>query len=459
MIHIIGLGPGSIDSITIGTMEVLKKCQKVFLRTFMHPCVDYIKAQGINFETFDFLYESLDSFEEVYEKIANLIINERSNYADICYAVPGNPKVAEKSVELLINICINENIDFKIHPAVSFLELVFHRLNIDPINGIQVLDGANIFESIVDRRKGAIICQVYDEFIASNVKIYLSKYFHDEKQIYFLKSLGIDEDETVKKISLMDLDKIKNIDHLTSIFVPPSDNELDYKYDLFDLINIISYLRGENGCSWDKKQTNRSIMEYMIEEVYELDDAIKNDDIDNIIEELGDVLLNILFQCQIGNEEFLFDFIDVTDGICKKLIFRHPHIFGEKLALNEEEVLRNWKNIKRKEKQINSYMDEIKNIKISLPMLRAAKVLDIVSEEDPDLSNVLDAKNRLNFEIIDFLKGIDEYKIENKSTILEKLGDVLFSVINLSRILNLSTDKALNLSIDKFIKTLESKIL
>ncbi len=455
MIHIIGLGPGSVESITIGTMDILKKCNKVFFRTSMHPSVDFIKSQGIYFETFDFLYESSDSFEEVYNKIANFIIKESSLCADICYGVPGNPKVAEKSVEILISICMNENIKFKIHPAVSFLDLVFHRLNIDPIDGIQVLDGANINETIFDRRKAAIICQVYDEFIASAVKIYLNKYFNDEKQIYFLKSLGIDGDEIIKKINLMDLDKIKVVDHLTSIYIPASSNEIDFKYDIFDLIKIISYLRGENGCSWDKKQTNESLIKYMVEEVYELKDAIDNDDIDNIVEELGDVLLNVLFQCQIGDEESIFDFMDVTDSICRKLIYRHPHIFKDKQTLNEEEVLKNWHEMKKNEKHIGSYADEIKNVKISLPRLRATKVLNIVSEKDPYISDVSKIKICLIYEIIEFLRGIDEYNDENRSTILEKLGDVLFSVINLSRILNLDIDKALNVSIDKFINSLE----
>ncbi|MCL2321764.1 MAG: SAM-dependent methyltransferase [Oscillospiraceae bacterium] len=326
MIQIIGLGPGSSDSITIGTLEILKKSNRIFLRTSMHPCVDFIRSQGVEFQTLDFLYESSKSFEEVYEKIANLIADESFLYSEVCYAVPGNPKVAEKSVEILINICKLKNIDFKVYPAVSFLDNVFYRLNLDPIDGIQILDGANIFESIIDRRKGIIICQVYDEFIASDVKIFLNKYFNDEKQIYFLKSLGIDEDEVIEKIELMNLDKMKDIDHLTSVYVPPSKDEIDFKYDIFDLMKIISFLGGENECDFNKKQTGKDLMKYLIEEVYDLDSAIKNDNIANIIEEMGNVLVNIIFLCQLESFYDMFDFIDVTDSICKKLIYRYPHI-------------------------------------------------------------------------------------------------------------------------------------
>lgn len=455
LIHIIGLGPGSIESITMGTMNILKKCKKNFFRTSMHPSIEYIKSQGIYFESFDNIYDKSNSFEEVYQSIADTIINEHAIHKEVCYAVPGNPKVAEKSVDIIIDICLYKNIEYKIYSAVSFLDVVFEKLNLDPVNGIQIINGAQIDKSIIDTRNGIIICQIYDEFIASDVKIFLNKIFNDDKEIYYLKSLGIDKEELIKKIPLMDIDKIKNIDHLTSIYVPTENEHKKHKYDIYDLNNIMAVLRGENGCPWDKKQTSKSIIKYMIEEVYELSDAIKNDDVDNIIEELGDVLLNIIFQCQLGNEEGIFDFLDVTDGICKKLIYRHPHVFGEKSAKNEQEVLLLWNDIKREEKKLKTYLDEIRNIPNSIPVTsRVVKALRILKNAGVDLPNIDEVKSGLNFEIVELYKKINEYNIENRSTILEKLGDVLLSVINLSESLNLDIEEALEISLGKFKKNL-----
>lgn len=144
MINIIGLGPGSKESITLGTIDSLKTVDKVFLRTEKHPTVEYINKLGITYETFDGEYEVGESFDDVYNSIAKSLIEASKNYSDIIYAVPGHPLVAEKSVDILIKLCRQNDIKFKILPAVSFVDALMESLLLDPVEGLKIIDAFDI---------------------------------------------------------------------------------------------------------------------------------------------------------------------------------------------------------------------------------------------------------------------------------------------------------------------------
>jgi tetrapyrrole methylase family protein/MazG family protein len=447
MITIVGLGPGSPEALTLGTLDVLENGSKIFLRTEKHPTVEYLSKRNFLFETYDSKYEEGSSFDEVYENIAKDLIEEHDKFGDLVYAVPGHPLVAEKSVFNIMNICEERNIEYKIIPAVSFVDVMMESLKIDPIEGLKILDAFELDSQILDKRIGTIITQVYNPFIASEVKLKLSEYYNDDTQIFFVRAAGIKGMESIRKIPLYELDRQDDIDYLTSIYIP---KDLDNKKDFYDLVSIIETLRGEDGCPWDREQTHDSLKSALIEESYEVIDAIESEDEDAIIEELGDVLLQVVFHASIGKEEEFFSINDVIEGICNKMIYRHPHVFGEESINTSSKVLESWDELKKKEKGIDSVTEEMRSIARSLPaLIRANKVQKKAKKVGFDWDEVEEAMNK----VIEELNEIKEvYNGQNKEIITEEVGDLIFACVNICRFLDIDGELALNKTTEKFIK-------
>lgn len=446
MIKIVGLGPGSADALTLGTINILSGGKNIYLRTEKHPTVNYIKAMNICFKTYDFAYEAYDSFDKVYEFISKDLLQKHEDCKDLIYAVPGHPFVAEKSVSLLIELCKANNVTYEVMPAVSFIDAMMETLGIDPVEGLRIIDAFAIKNEVMDRRVGTIITQVYNNLIASEVKLHLSNYYNDDVDIYFVRAAGVKNEESVRKIKLYELDRQLDIDYLTSIFIP-MDNSVK---DFHDLINIMDILRSENGCPWDREQTHESLKKYLVEESYEVLEAIDENDYDKITEELGDVLLQVVFHASIGKEDGYFNINDVIKAICNKMIERHPHVFGEASVENSDEVLINWDMIKRKEKGIDSYSSEMKHIAKSLPsLIRAEKIQSKAKKVGFDWDKAEDALNKV---LEEFYEVKDVYKGENRAKILDEIGDLLFACVNLCRFLNIDPELALNNTSDKFIR-------
>jgi tetrapyrrole methylase family protein/MazG family protein len=450
MIKIVGLGPGAKDAMTLGALEVLKGSSKVFLRTYKHPNVEYLRQLGIDFKTYDDKYDTLDSFDEVYDSIAKELMKEYDTHKDLVYAVPGHPLVAERSVGNLIKLCEDNGIEYEIYPAVSFIDVIMERLKLDPVEGLKVLDAFDVKNQVLDKRIGTIITQVYNKFIASEVKLALTEYYRDDTEIYFIRAAGVKGEESIRKIPLYDLDRQEDIDHLTSVFVP---KDLNNTLDFNDFINIMDTLRGEDGCPWDKEQTHESLKRYLIEECYEVLEAIDEKDEDMLVEELGDVLLQIVFHAQLGKEEGYFDIKDVIKGVSKKMIERHPHIFGKVKAETTEQVLANWDEIKKKEKGFETYTEELRHIPKNLPaLMRAEKIQAKAKKVGFDWDKVEDALDKV-FE--EFQEVKDVYNTQNKARILEEVGDLIFAAVNVSRFLDIDPENALNYTIEKFINRFE----
>ena len=448
MIKIVGLGPGAKEALTIGTIYEFENNKNIFLRTEKHPTVDYLKEKKIIFDTYDNVYESIGSFDEVYLNIANDLIRKHEKLGDLVYAVPGHPLVAEKSVFNLIELCKENNIEYKIIPAVSFIDAMIESLRIDPIGGLKVIDSFDIGNQILDKRIGTIVTQVYNQLIASEVKIKLLEQYNDETQIYYVRAAGIKDQESIRRIPLFELDMQEDIDYLTSIYIP---KDLKNKKDFNDLLEIIEILRSEDGCAWDREQTHKSLEKALIEESYEVIDAIDQDDDNSLIEELGDVLLQVVFHASIGKEDGYFDISDVIEGICNKMVSRHPHVFKGCNELNSsDEVLVKWDELKKKEKGYSSLTEEMKGITKGLPaLLRAHKVQEKAKKVGFDFDDVSFAINKVKEELKEV---IDVYNTENVEKIKEEIGDLLFSCVNVARFLKVDEEIALNWTIDKFIK-------
>ena len=447
MIKILGLGPGSSEDLTIGSINIMKNANNLYLRTEKHPNVEYLRNIGIKFKTFDFLYEESKDFDEVYNKIAQKIVGE----LDVVYVVPGHPLVAEKSVSLILEFAKDLGIEVQILPAVSFVDAIFNALKVDPINGLKIIDGLELGNQKPDIEVGNVITQVYSKLIVSEAKIKLMNYYEDEQSVYLIRAAGVKELERIEMMPLYMIDRVDWVDYLTSIYIPPVTKKI--KYDFYDLLKIMKELRGEAGCPWDKEQTHETLKRYLIEEAYEVIDSIEKDDMEGLCEELGDVLLQVVFHSQIGDEFGEFDIGDVTHGIVSKMINRHPHVFGEANVKTSAEVLENWEEIKRKEKNIESHTENMKAIPRALPaLIRSYKVQERAAKIGFDLEKIEDAILKIHEELNEFLVA---YKDKENDKIREELGDLLFSVVNVSRFLGVDPEFALTNTIDKFITRFE----
>ena len=447
MLKIMGLGPGAYEALTIGALKELKNNKNIYFRTEKHPTVDFLKDEGIKFKSYDHAYEKYDSFDDVYKYIAEDLITKIKDDEDLIYAVPGHPLVAEKSVINLIELCKENNIQYEVLPAVSFVDAMMEALQVDPIEGVKIIDAFDMKNQILDKRVGTIITQVYNNFIASEVKLRLLEGYEDDTEIIFVRAAGVEGLESIRKIPLYELDWQEDIDYLTSIYIP---KDLGNKKDFQDLLDIIETLRNPGGCPWDREQTHESLKSALLEECYEVIDAIENKDEDALIEELGDVLLQVVFHASIGKEDGYFDIMDVIGGISNKMINRHPHVFGNEKANTSEQVLVNWDEIKKEEKGIKTLTEEMQNIAKSLPATtRAYKVQKKAKKVGFDWNDVNCAMDKVKEELNEIK---DVYNCEDKSIIEGEVGDLLFACINVARFLEVDGELALDKTIKKFIK-------
>ncbi len=217
MIEVIGMGPATLSLITKESLEKILDKKKIILRTKIHPTVKEIESLGVEIESYDSYYDEAQNFESLYQKIANDLI-QRGKAENILYGVPGSPFVAEKTVVLLREAAKSENIELKIYPALSFLDLLYKQANIDPIEGLAIVDAKDEVKFSAIEDFSLIITQVYDKKIASDVKLALMEYLDDEYEIFYAHRLGLSEEKIIAA-KLFELDRIKNFDYLTSLYI------------------------------------------------------------------------------------------------------------------------------------------------------------------------------------------------------------------------------------------------
>lgn len=225
------------------------------------------------------------------------------------------------------------------------------------------------------------------------------------------------------------------------------------KYTFEDLREIVERLRGENGCPWDQVQTHQSMRGDFLEEAYEVIDAIDKNDIPNLQEELGDVLLHIVFHSSIEAGQGAFTLDDVIDGIARKMVYRHPHVFGDLHVENADEVLANWEKLKKKEKQTRTQTDVLKNVPDALPALtRAEKIQKKAANVGFDFNDTQQAMQKVQEEMNELTEAIQQGE---ETHIEEEFGDILFALVNVARFLKINPEFSLTKASKKFINRFE----
>lgn len=446
-ITIVGLGAGDIEQLPLGVYRLLKNSSHLYLRTKEHPVVKDLMAEGVEFQSFDAVYEKHDQFDHVYEEIVCELVS-KSEKDPIVYAVPGHPLVAEKAVQMLLDLQESGKIQVSIGGGQSFIDALFASVGADPIDGFQLLDGTNLKLHDIHMNQQLIIGQVYDAFIASEVKITLMEIYPYDYEVMLVTAAGSKE-EKVDRIPLVELDRVAHLSNLTSLYVPAV-KEIASTYKQFaTLREIISTLRGPDGCPWDKEQTHHSLKKYLLEETYELLEAIEEDDIDHMIEELGDVLLQVMLHAQIGEDEGMFTMEEVIESLASKMVRRHPHVFGSVQVENTEQVKANWDEIKKQEKP-DEHEPMLKNVAKGMPaLMKAYEYQKKAAKVGFDWPDPKGAWEKVWEELKEF-----ENEVENNSEnhIKKEFGDILFALINVARFHKIFPEEALSMTNTKFYR-------
>jgi MazG family protein len=446
-IIIIGLGPGDFRLITEETFTLLEGRPPLYLRTARHPAVAGLVERGVSFTSYDSMYEQYSTFEAVYAAIAADIVARAGDSGRVVYAVPGSPAVAEKTVFLIREAAAAAGIKTVVKPAMSFLDVLYTRLEIDPVAGLTVTDAADIAALPSGLGTGLVVTQIYNGRVASDAKLSLMDMYPDDFPVTVARNLGL-ADEEVRTIPLFELDRQPVIDHLTSVYVPAPPRRTA-SFSLEPLVDVMARLRSPGGCVWDLEQSHPSLRRYIVEEVYEVLEAIDLADKDKLCEELGDLLLQIVFHARIAEESGDFTMQDVVTAVTEKMVRRHPHVFGDITVRDAAEVVVNWEQIKRREKggERTGVLDGVPK---DLPsLLRAFKLQGKAAKVGFDWNSVAPVWDKIYEELTEFKEAARQ---GTKAEMEEELGDVLFSVVNLARFFDIEAETALNATNNKFVR-------
>lgn len=343
-IKVVGLGSSDMDQLTLGVYKTIKEADQLYVRTQDHPVVKQLQEDQVVMTFFDDFYEQYAEFDQVYPAIADQLLT-LSESKEIVYAVPGHPMVAEKTVQLLLA----SYADVEIVGGKSFIDDMFQAVKADPVSGFQLLDAFDLSADVIQTGQSIMVMQVFNQLMASEVKLTLMEKYPDEHRICIVDAAGSME-ESVEWMPLYELDRFDGVHNLRSVYVPPL--ERDQRTRSFELLQYYTdEITGDSGDVWIREQTHDSLLPYLKEETEELIQAFENDDIENIIEELGDVLMQILYQTNLAEKTGEFTFEEVLDNINRKLRRRHPHVFDGVKAETVEEVDALWQAIKKKEKE------------------------------------------------------------------------------------------------------------
>lgn len=443
-ITIVGLGPGPYALLTREAAALLEKAPKVWLRTSRHPTVQQLPP-SVKWESLDYVYDRCESFEKLYRELAMEALAIARREGGLVYAVPGDPTMAEDSVRELMGLARDEGIELQLVSGVSFAEASLAATRTTLSGGLQLLDAGHVgwANPLID----LLVYQIEDRLVASDVKLELLRRYPDDHPVLLVTAAGTPGQQAVQQVHLHDLDRQPGVDHLTALYVPAStpDRALG-SFDSF--VRIVARLRAPDGCPWDRQQTHESLKPYVVEEAYEVVEAIDKGNPATLSEELGDLLLQVVLHAQVAEEATEFDITDVISAIGAKMVRRHPHVFGELSVSGAEEVLVNWEAIKKAERGEKEEAEGMfAGIPKHMPALQAAQevqgraarvgfdwkeiqpVLDKVSEEIEELSRTQNAAERQ-----------------------AELGDVLFALVNVARHLGVNAEMALRSTNQKFVE-------
>ncbi len=470
-ITLLGLGPGSLDDITVQAqmllMQAAESGETVYFRTTIHPTIPTLQQHipHLHFASFDWLYEESSDWNNLYQRIAEDVCARAAQHP-LIYAVPGHPLIGESSVQLILKLAREHGLSTRVVAGLSFLEPVCTLLQLDPFSvGMQIIDATDLAALDITEIAGKLIPtmplligQVYNRRVASAVKLALSEYYPDEWPVKLVRAAsvhhttqaeGAEETEAVIEMPLYELDRHNYANHLSTLYVPPVDALSPLR--LSETLRFITMrLRREpDGCPWDRAQTHQTLTRYVLEEAYEVVEAIEEGDMAHLAEELGDLLLQVYLHAEIGRQTDEFTLGDVLEHINAKLLRRHPHVFGTTQVSNAEQVVQNWEEIKRQEKITTGQTMQKESTLDGVPLVSPA--LTVANEYDKKATKAGFYYRDVEGIYDKVLEEIQEVRAATtEADRFEELGDLLLATVVLCRHHGVQAEEALRHANRKF---------
>ena len=452
---VVGLGPGDLDHLTARATSVITTAAssgQLVLRTRIHPTVEKWPLLA-SAPSFDHIYEHASDFDTVYRDIVDAILDRIGQQSDtpLVYAVPGHPSIGEATVLRLREECRDRGITVTIVPGLSFIDAIAPLLSFDVADGLHIIDALSVTR--IDPTVAILVCQIHSRRVATHVKLTLASHYPDTHPVVIIQAAGVSGQMRTNTVELWELDHRDDLDHLTTVFVKPLD-PISAVREPATLALVMARLRAADGCPWDREQTHESLRRFLLEETYEALEKLDSGDVVGLEEELGDILLQIVFHAQIATETGTFDFGDVVAGIVSKMIRRHPHVFGDEEATTTDAVLLNWEVTKRAER------DAVADTETGMDRKGRTSMLDGVPRSLPALAqsqSIQDRAARVGFDWPD-ITGVLEKIVEEARELTEaddagrasEVGDLFFTLVNLSRRLGVDAEEALRGSANRF---------
>jgi len=432
-ITIVGLGTGDPRHLTREACEILESAAEVWLRTERHPAVAGLPPR-LTWHSFDYLYEGGEDFRQVYDGIADEVLRLGQRPEGVIYAVPGHPLVGKAAVKQILSRAEGAGLAVRVVEGLSFVGPALTALRIDALPGLQIHDAlelAALYHPSLDPDLPALVGQLYSRSLAADVKLTLMNQYPDDHRVTLVHAAGTFEQRVIH-LPLYELDRRDDIAHLTTLYVPPLPGVTSFE----GLQDTVAHLRAPDGCPWDRKQTHESLREGLLEETYEVVEAIDAGDAQALQEELGDLLLQVLLQTQIATDEAEFKMVQVIAGIDAKLKHRHPHVWGNLQVGDSDDVLRRWDELKREEKGPD--LSVLDGVPVAMPALQQA---DIYSRRAARVGFDWNAASGVADKVREELAEVEEATTPEQQE--AELGDLLFAVVNWARWLNVDPETAL----------------
>lgn len=438
LITVVGLGPAGPEYVTAATLDVIASTPHRFVRTSVHPSAHVVPDAA----SFDALYEHAERFEHVYQGIAEALVEAAHTHGEVLYAVPGSPLVLEQTVARLRH---DPRVHAVVHPAMSFLDVAWARLQIDPVEaGVRLVDGHRFAVEAAGERGPLLVAHTHANWVLSNLKLAAEDASGDD-EVVLLQRLG-SPDERIVTTTWADLDRTVEADHLTSVYIPRLSAPVGREYVRFH--ELTRTLREQ--CPWDREQTHTSLTRYVVEEAYEVVDALNavGDDPDAVspdadealMGELGDLLYQVELHAVIAEQQGRFTMADVCRAVHDKLVHRHPHVFGTEVGeRTAEELSASWEELKAAERGADA--SPFQGVPRSMPALSyAAKVLKRAERAG------------LPTPIVDDLPLVDLVTADLAASdlTLDELGRTLLAIVAAARSAGQDAEVALRTVVDEY---------
>jgi tetrapyrrole methylase family protein/MazG family protein len=426
------------DALTLAQQKALLGKGTTFLQTEKHPSVQVLRDLRLSFVSMDDLFESSEDFDALNAAIAKRLCEA----GDCVYLATGS--IQKSQLPAIQKAAQSRGITVRVLPHLSAGDVAF------PDREAAISISAHDLPEGIDPEQNYVVEEIDSRIIAGEVKLFLSEFVPDESTVS-LASIGGDGSFATREIKLCELDRQKRYDATTILYISRCEYEARTRHGFDDVMRIVRRLRAPNGCPWDREQTHDSLKNALLEESYELIDAIDEQDDAHICEEMGDVLLQFALHAAIAEEQCAFTARDACTELVEKLIYRHPHVFGSIRVSGSDEVLKNWDALKMSQRNQTTQTEVLKSVPKSFPaLLRSRKV----QKKAADVGFDWESAEQSFYKIAEETQELKE-AMEQKSHVEEEMGDLLFAVVNVARLLKLEPEFLLMQATDKFIGRFE----